>query len=112
MRQCEGKPASVSYPLFHHFRASLRSISVSAAHRTSSPTIVIDGSDEVAEADLVRDQLQVKQSEIRLRQLLMKLQADRVDALAVRAGESAHQKSDGNAIGVRARWKPRQWCSP
>jgi len=49
----EGKPASVSYPLFHHFRASLRSISVSAAHRTSSPTIVIDGSDEVAEADLV-----------------------------------------------------------
>ncbi len=49
----EGKPAAVSYLLFHHFRASLQSISASAADRQSQPTIVIDGSDEVAEADLV-----------------------------------------------------------
>ena len=49
----EGKPASVSYLLFQHFRSSLQSISVSAADRVSQPTIVIDGSDEVAEADLV-----------------------------------------------------------
>ena len=49
----EGKPASVSYLLFHHFRTSLQSISVSAADRVNRPTIVIDGSDEVAEADLV-----------------------------------------------------------
>src|SRR5690349_10822611 len=49
----EGKPASVSYALFRHFRASLPSISISAADRTSSPIIVIDGSDEVPEADLV-----------------------------------------------------------
>src|SRR5215472_2189873 len=49
----EGKPAAVSYLLFHHFRSSLQSISVSAADRVSQPTIVIDGSDEVAEANLV-----------------------------------------------------------
>ncbi|MGH9657134.1 MAG: ABC transporter permease, partial [Bryobacteraceae bacterium] len=49
----EGKPASVSYLLFHHFRKSLQSISAAAADRVSGPTIVIDGSDEVAEADLV-----------------------------------------------------------
>jgi predicted permease len=49
----EGKPASVSYLLFHHFRTSLQSISVSAADRVSQPTIIIDGLDEVAEANLV-----------------------------------------------------------
>jgi hypothetical protein len=37
----------------------------------------------------------------------MKLLADGVGAPAFRAGESAHQKNDGNAIGVRARWQPR-----
>ena len=36
----------------------------------------------------------------------MKLLADRVGAFAFRAGESAHQKSDGNAVGVCARWEP------
>jgi hypothetical protein len=35
----------------------------------------------------------------------MKLPADRVGALAFRAGKCAHQKNDGNAIGVRARRK-------
>lgn len=49
----DNKPASVSYLLFHHFRTSLPSISVSAADRVNRPTIVIDGSDEVTEADLV-----------------------------------------------------------
>jgi hypothetical protein len=49
----EGKPDSVSYLLFHHFRTSLHSISAAAADRASEPTIVIDGSDEVAAADLV-----------------------------------------------------------
>jgi predicted permease len=49
----EGKPASVSYLLFHHFRTSLQSVSAAAADRVSGPTIVIDGSAEVAEADLV-----------------------------------------------------------
>src|SRR5262249_43107729 len=44
---------SVSYLLFQHFRTSLPSISVSAADRVNRPTIAIDGSDEVAEADLV-----------------------------------------------------------
>ena len=41
-----------------------------------------------------------------MRQQLLKLLADRVGALAFRAGESAHQKSDGNAVGVRTRRKP------
>ena len=36
----------------------------------------------------------------------MKLLADRVGALAFRAGESAHQKNDRNAVGVRARRQP------
>ena len=49
----EGKPASVSYLLFHHFRTSLGSISAASADRVSEPTIIIDGSDEVAQADLV-----------------------------------------------------------
>jgi hypothetical protein len=49
----EGKPASVSYLLFHHFRTSLQSISVSAADRVSQPTIIIDGLDE-AQGDFSR----------------------------------------------------------
>ena len=43
--------------------------------------------------------------EIGLRQQLLKLQTDRVRALAFRAGVSAHQKSDRNSVGVRTRWK-------
>jgi len=35
----------------------------------------------------------------------MKLLADRVGALSFPAGQSAHQKNDGNAVGVRARRK-------
>jgi predicted permease len=49
----EDKPASVSYLLFHHFRTNLQSISAAAADRGNGPTIVIDGSDEVVDADLV-----------------------------------------------------------
>ncbi len=33
----------------------------------------------------------------------MKLPADRVSAVAFRAGESTHQVDDGHALGVRAR---------
>ena len=44
--------------------------------------------------------------EPRVRQKLMKLLADRVGALAFRAGQSAHQKNHGNAVGVRTRRQP------
>ena len=40
---------------------------------------------------------------LRLRQQFMKLLANRVDVLAFRTGERAHQKNDGDAVGVRAR---------
>ena len=35
----------------------------------------------------------------------MKLEADRVGALAFRAGVGAYEKSDCNTVGVRTRWK-------
>ena len=37
----------------------------------------------------------------------MKLLADRIGALAFRAGESAYQKNDSNAVGVCAGRQPR-----
>jgi len=43
--------------------------------------------------------------EIRLRQQLMKLEADRVGTFAFGAGVCAYQKCDGNTVGVRTRWK-------
>ena len=44
--------------------------------------------------------------EIRLRQQPMKRLDDRVGALALRAGKSAHQKNDSNAVRIRARRQP------
>jgi hypothetical protein len=35
----------------------------------------------------------------------MKQETDRVGALAFRAGVCAYQKSDGDTVGVRTRWK-------
>ena len=44
--------------------------------------------------------------EIRAWQQLMKLLTNRVGALAFRAGEGAHQKDGGDAVGIRARRQP------
>jgi putative ABC transport system permease protein len=48
-----GKPLHVSWQLFRHFRDNMKSISAAAAERTEHPTIVIDGADEVVNAELV-----------------------------------------------------------
>ena len=42
-----------------------------------------------------------------MRQKLVKPLADRVGAPAFRAGESAHQKNDRNAVSVRTGRQPR-----
>jgi predicted permease len=49
----DGRPASVSYPLFEHLRDNVRSISGAFAHGTSSETIAIDGEPDFVAADLV-----------------------------------------------------------
>jgi predicted permease len=51
-----GGPASVSYPLFEHFRDNITAIGGAFAHSTSTPTVIIDGQDEVVTAELVTGQ--------------------------------------------------------
>ena len=49
----DGKPLHVSWLLFQYFRDNLKSISAAAAERDEQPRIVIDGADEVVNAELV-----------------------------------------------------------
>ncbi|HUJ22906.1 MAG TPA: ABC transporter permease [Bryobacteraceae bacterium] len=49
----DGKPLAVSYPLFQYFRDNLKSISGAAAEMESSPVIVMDGAEELVNAELV-----------------------------------------------------------
>ena len=49
----EGKPLSVSYPLFLYFRDNLKTISGAAAQMESNPAIVMDGAEEMVSAELV-----------------------------------------------------------
>src|SRR5260370_39013910 len=49
----DGKPLSVSYVLFEYFRDKLKSISGAAAEMESNPAIVIDGAEELVDAELV-----------------------------------------------------------
>src|SRR5947207_3186247 len=49
----DGKPLSVSYPLFEYFRDNLRSISGAAAQMESNPAIVMGGAEEIVSAELV-----------------------------------------------------------
>ncbi len=51
--QPDGKPRSVSYALFLYFRDNLKSISGATAERAEHPAILMDGSDEVVNAELV-----------------------------------------------------------
>src|SRR5258708_21014249 len=48
----EGKPNSVSYPLFQYLRDKLKSISGAAAQMESNPAIVMDGAEEIVDAGL------------------------------------------------------------
>jgi predicted permease len=48
-----GRPGTVSYPLVELFRDNLRSISGAFAQGTAEPAIVIDGQEELVNADLV-----------------------------------------------------------
>jgi hypothetical protein len=49
----KGQPYDVSYQLFHYFRDNLKCISGAAAQMESSPAIVMDGAEELVNADLV-----------------------------------------------------------
>ena len=49
----DGKPGVVSYPLFQYFRDNLKSISGAAAETQSNSAIVIDGAEEIVNAELV-----------------------------------------------------------
>ena len=49
----EGKPGVVSYPLFEYFRDNLKSISAAAAEWSSNPAIVMDGSEELVNGEMV-----------------------------------------------------------
>lgn len=49
----DNKQASVSYALFKYLEGSMKSISGSAVQMESSPTIVLDGAEELVDAELV-----------------------------------------------------------
>src|SRR6266542_543892 len=49
----DGRPGTISYPLFEFFRDNVHSISGAFAHRISEQAIVIDGEHEFVNADLV-----------------------------------------------------------
>jgi putative ABC transport system permease protein len=49
----QGRPGSVSYPLFEYFRDNVTSVSGAFAQGTSDQAIVIDGEEEFVTADLV-----------------------------------------------------------
>src|SRR5215831_2314393 len=49
----EGKPGVVSYPLFEYFRDNLKSISAAAAEWSTNPAIVMDGSEELVNGEMV-----------------------------------------------------------
>lgn len=49
----DGMPLSVSYPLFLFFRDNLKAISGASAQMESNPAIVIDGAEELVNAELV-----------------------------------------------------------
>lgn len=49
----DGKPLSLSYPLFLYFRDNLNTISGAAAQMESNPAIVLDGAEELVNAELV-----------------------------------------------------------
>ena len=49
----DGKPGVISYPLFQYFRDNLKSISASAVELSSTPAILLDGAEEVVEAEMV-----------------------------------------------------------
>ncbi len=49
----DGRPASVSYPLFEHLRDHVRSISGAFAYGAARTSVVIDGGPEFVDADLV-----------------------------------------------------------
>jgi hypothetical protein len=52
-RLWNGRPGSVSYPLFEYFRDHVESISGAFAQGTSDQAIVLDGEEEFVTADLV-----------------------------------------------------------
>src|SRR5260370_9422823 len=49
----DGKPGVISYPLFQYFRDNLKSISTSAVEMSSTPAILLDGAEEVVDAEMV-----------------------------------------------------------
>src|SRR5260370_33787122 len=49
----DGKPLSISYPLFLYSRDNMKTISGTATQMESSPAIVIDGVEELVSAELV-----------------------------------------------------------
>src|SRR5260370_32022409 len=49
----DGKPLSVSYPLFQYLRDNMKSISGAAVQMESNPAIVMDGAEELVSAELV-----------------------------------------------------------
>ena len=49
----DGKPGVISYPLFQYFRDNLKSISTSAVELSSTPAILLDGAEEVVDAEMV-----------------------------------------------------------
>src|SRR5215467_7287250 len=49
----EGKPGVVSYPLFEYFRENLKSIFGAAAELSTNPAIMMDGSEEVVNGEMV-----------------------------------------------------------
>jgi predicted permease len=51
--QPDGRPASVSYPLFLYFRDNLKSLSDAEAEMSSDPSIVLDGAEELVTGELV-----------------------------------------------------------
>jgi predicted permease len=49
----DGRPGSVSYPLFEQLRDNVRSISGAFVQQTADASIVVDGEDDLVKADLV-----------------------------------------------------------
>jgi predicted permease len=49
----KGKPGVISYVLFQYFRDNLKSVSDSAAELSSKPAILMDGAEEIVDAELV-----------------------------------------------------------
>jgi predicted permease len=49
----DGRPLSVSYPLFEYFRNNLKTITAAAVQTGQTPLITIDGAEEVVNAELV-----------------------------------------------------------